>query len=1317
MFLEEWQIREGQHEGQTHTMLYVATSANRVFAFSEDLLLNGNVAPLWSEQLAPASGRTGSNIPPPVGTCSTMVLDPANRRLFSVALTAGRREGVYRVYALDLDTGAILANVPIHDDGEPGRPTFVGADHDQRGALTLADGKLYITFADFLAYDEGPYRGWLVGCHADRLQEQFFFPVTRGLTGGGIWGPGGAAVLDGSIYVVSGNATGNTDDAEERWWGGLGPQTHPGDIGEFFEAVVRLDAGRNATASRWSDPVRIPGWFGNENQGGGVAVGDLDGDGKPELVAFHIDHPSGGDHGYYRIGWGLDATGSVSHWSDPVQVPGWFGNENQGGGVVLGDLNGDGRPELIVFHIDHSGGGNHGYYRVGWDLDAAGNASHWSDPVEVPGWFGKENQAGAVALADLDGDGASELIVFHIDHPSGGNHGYYRVGWGFDAAGNVSHWSGPVQIPGWFGNENQGGGIMVSDLDGDGRPELIVFHIDHPDRGNQGYYRIGWGLDAAGDVTGGWNAPVPIPGWFGNQNQGGGIAVAELNGDGRPELVVLHIDHPSGGNHAYYRIGWDLNLTDAFTVDDWYLPTDARTLNDNDWDLGGASALLLPPVDGLGEAMLVTSDKAGNVFLLDRNSLGHWGNEIWRSHSFHGEVRCAPAYYRTPSGRHHVFLSAHGTPGLSAFELRSDRGRPGLDRIWNAKDISGAEIGFGDAAGSPLVVDTERGKVTPSYTTVWILDGGDGVTPTLRAVAADDGREVFNSAWNPRDATGDVPHYPPMSCTSRSVFVGTKDGLACYSLPWLSLHTTTFDVVAFHVDHPAGGDHGYYRIGSGLGAAGNLDGGWTAPAEVPGWFGNENQAGSVAVADVNGDGAPELIVFHVDHPSGGNQGYYRIGWDLGVFGPTQWSDPIGIPGWFGNENQGGGVAVADLNRDGRPELIVFHIDHPSGGNHGYYRIGWDLDATAHASHWSDPVQIPGWFGNENQGGGVALGDLDGDGRPELIVFHIDHPSGGNHGYYRIGWGLDPVGNVTHWSDPVQIPGWFGNENQGGGVALGDLDGDGRPELVVFHIDHPSGGNHGYYRIGWDLDAVGNVTHWSDSVQIPGWFGNENQGGGVALAPRRWAWTWSGIRQDPATAPDLLMAWKGIPGDTGVYLLQGTSPLPPQAKIAGIGTSARPAAAFFGKEFHVAWKGVGDDGGIYWSSFDGVSWAGQQNVGGVGTGSGPALAVFDGRLYMAWRGYGDDGGIYWSSFDGVSWAGQQNVGGVGTGSGPAGGVRRPAVHGVEGIRGRRRDLLVELRRCEMGGPAEGSRRGYQPRIRVGGDGRPAVHVVERRRRRR
>ena len=122
--------------------------------------------------------------------------------------------------------------------------------------------------------------------------------------------------------------------------------------------------------------------------------------------------------------------------------------------------------------VDGRGEQNTGRYRVGRSLDASGAVSGgWGEWRQIPGWRFRSNADAAIALADLDGDGRPDLIVFAIEVRAGANRAHYRVGRSLDADGAVTGgWTGWTQIPDWFPAENQGGDIAVADLDGDGTP-------------------------------------------------------------------------------------------------------------------------------------------------------------------------------------------------------------------------------------------------------------------------------------------------------------------------------------------------------------------------------------------------------------------------------------------------------------------------------------------------------------------------------------------------------------------------------------------------------------------------------------------------------------------------------------------------------------------------------------------------------------------------------------------------------------------------------------------------------------------------------
>jgi len=321
----------------------------------------------------------------------------------------------------------------------------------------------------------------------------------------------------------------------------------------------------------WSDVKYVDpdGWFGSENQGADIAVQDISGSGRPDLVVFHSDLRDGENRGFYRIGWDLDAEGNVTGgWTGVMEIPHGLGERNQGVGITLSRIAERPRPDLIVFHLVDLEGENTGFYRIGWDIRRDGTIAEdkWSEIHQVPGWFGADNQGAAIAAADVNRTGNRSLIVCHMNNPHGENRAFYRVGYNLDFTGNASAgWTDPIAIdePNWFGSQTQGLGVAAGRFRDPEELDLVVFHIDdRNDRTsgeNTGHFRIGRNMQLDGKVTE-WSGIGHVPGWFGANDQGAGIATTTSLSPGRADLIVFHLDNPDDPgnteNAGYYRVGY-----------------------------------------------------------------------------------------------------------------------------------------------------------------------------------------------------------------------------------------------------------------------------------------------------------------------------------------------------------------------------------------------------------------------------------------------------------------------------------------------------------------------------------------------------------------------------------------------------------------------------------------------------------------------------------------------------------------------------------------------------------------------------------------
>jgi hypothetical protein len=300
-----------------------------------------------------------------------------------------------------------------------------------------------------------------------------------------------------------------------------------------FDAQVR---------GSWTSPTKIlppPNEsIGTETQGLGIAVVRRQTGTNTEahdLVVLYVDNPGGPNTLYYRIGWNMNAEGIPTSWSPRKQVPFPVADVVQGADIAVGDLDGDGRPELLVLYATASYPRSRLFYRIGWGLDETGDVVNgWSFHELTPsgdhgGLYVETVQSVGVAMVDMNKDGMPDLVMLTLESRAEGSVLNYWIGRQLNGRGNVlGGWNGHLISAGPPGSIFQGAGVAVADFSGTERPDLVIFTIENREGENLAQWRIGRDLDEDGRVQT-WIGPHTIPGWFGWENAGAAIAVADVN--------------------------------------------------------------------------------------------------------------------------------------------------------------------------------------------------------------------------------------------------------------------------------------------------------------------------------------------------------------------------------------------------------------------------------------------------------------------------------------------------------------------------------------------------------------------------------------------------------------------------------------------------------------------------------------------------------------------------------------------------------------------------------------------------------------------
>ena len=505
--------------------------------------------------------------------------------------------------------------------------------------------------------------------------------------------------------------------------------------------------------------------------------------------------------------------------------------------------------------------------------------------------------------------------------------------------------------------------VAVGDFNGDGQLDLAVANSG----GNPGTVSVFLGL---GD--GGFRAEVTYPGGLDPAS----LAVGDFNGDGRPDLVVTSFD--DAGVSVLLNQGAGIFGGPAFFA------AGSRP-----------QSVAVGDFNGDGRPDLAVANSLDNtVAVLLGTGLGSFG------------VQTTFTVGSQPMSVAVADFNGDGQPDLAVANLNSST-------VSVLLNVDGGIF----ATQAPYRVDTAISVAVGDFNGDGKPDLAVGQGSSLGLV-----KVLFNSGDGTGNLGGQVDAYPVSGTGVSSVAVGDFDGDG-----WPDLAATSQGVdggvVNLLLNSHAGGAFFFgapmaYAVGA-------------IPASVAAGDFNRDGRPDVAVAN-NGDDTASVLV---NLGNGGGAGGFTLQLSCGDVG------------YFPSS-----VAMADLDGDGRLDLVVTNdtMFTDGGLDAGLITVpGNTVGVLLNRGGASFPIQSTYRVGNEPAS--AALGDLDGDGKPDLAV--------ANNGDNTVSVLLND-GDGGFLTQAVYFV-----QSAPHSVAVGDFNGDGKLDLAVAN----NGGSQG------DTQAAGTVS--------------------------------------------------------------------------------------------------------------------------------------------------------------------------------------------------------------------------------------------------
>lgn len=775
----------------------------------------------------------------------------------------------------------------------------------------------------------------------------------------------------------------------------LGSSHSPGDIdgdgvADVVMGIAEADFGTYNTgaifayAGQTGGLAATPAWQAHgtdyeDRFGSGVWVGDVTGDGLPDLLGgAYLSDLGGTDAGEVRLYPGI---GSGFFTDEPTKT--WTGDNTYdyyGYSIVGCDLNGDGLNDLVVgAHSDEdrsvqdiqSGQGSFTIYlnTPNGLPELPSQKVYGVIPDGSGGWdYAPDIRIGSsLAAGDINGDGLCDVVVggYEFEPPNeNGNDGAVYVYLGTSTGGsNTGVYDEPVAAwaaleeglrDTYFGRE-----LAVGDVDGDGLDDILVGQYRDNNLNassvRHGSARLFLGEAWTETPAAGWEMPSSSD-WSvtadgGYDAIGWEVAIGDVTGDGVLDLIVSGYSQEIVGGVSNTGVV-EVYAGVAGDVPD-VVPTAAFPGVFNG-DLYGTRLEFLDDLDG---------DGMGDLFVYASRAEEH-GIHVGSPYFQSTAELTGPVLLDNPgnaSGQRAgwdvaILGDVNGDGQEDALV-----GVPEYDNAGNQINAGLTQVFFGGPNGpSPTAWELkEFDRYSDSDRWAWKVSpagdfNGDGLPDFAVLARYDDRPSSFSSTVyaNPSDCPGNVSNTGAVA-----IFLGSGTGLPETSPAFLWYGPESGDTVR------------------------NLDGGF----------------------DYNGDGFDDLIVGGMDWD--GDDGTSNVGGfeiiegrpDVGGGTFVICNDGPWFEGEEANGRLGRDVAgLGDIDNDGCDETAIGAYDEDFGySNQGLVRVLWGFGPGCGSNEAEVSILAPQ---DSNARAGYALaggGDVDGDGVPDLAVGAYTRSVNGN----------------------------------------------------------------------------------------------------------------------------------------------------------------------------------------------------------------------------------------------------------------------------------------------------------------------------------